>query len=174
MDRSAIVWIGHSRGGEGVVLAYDDLVEGDAASDQYSWEDIRIVSSIAPTLLIYTLIVGLAGLIMGPKIFQGAAMHPKAGTWSYGYMTMLILLAPAVMDGPFADGASSAFYTRLFLFLFIAVYGSVAVAVPPAAAVAAARRLFIFRHLGTQPRVLVRHSKLGLRGDRAELSTQIF
>jgi len=33
------------------------------------------------------------------------------------------------MDGPFADGASSAFYSRLFLFLVIAVYGSVAVAV---------------------------------------------
>ncbi len=50
VDRSSIVWIGHSRGGEGVVLAYDDLLEGDASEDQYGWEDIRIVSSIAPTL----------------------------------------------------------------------------------------------------------------------------
>ena len=50
IDTSAIVWIGHSRGGEGVVLAYDDLVEGDASSDEYSWEDIQIVSSIAPVI----------------------------------------------------------------------------------------------------------------------------
>ena len=50
VDTHAIVWIGHSRGGEGVVLAYDDLVEGDASSDEYSWEDIQIVSSIAPVI----------------------------------------------------------------------------------------------------------------------------
>jgi hypothetical protein len=40
-----------------------------------------------------------------------------------------VVLAPAVTDGFGSDGASSAFYTRLFLFLVIAVYGTVAVAV---------------------------------------------
>ncbi|MFT4623878.1 MAG: hypothetical protein ACI8PZ_002534 [Myxococcota bacterium] len=50
VDRSSIVWIGHSRGGEGVVLAYDDLLEGDASQSEYGWQDIRLVSSIAPTL----------------------------------------------------------------------------------------------------------------------------
>jgi hypothetical protein len=34
------------------------------------------VLSIAPTLSIYVLFVALAGLIMGVRIFQGAAMHP--------------------------------------------------------------------------------------------------
>ena len=50
VDSSQITWIGHSRGGEGVVLAYDDLLEGDAVSNNYSWEDIQIVSSIAPVI----------------------------------------------------------------------------------------------------------------------------
>ena len=91
----------------------------------FAWQ----VLSIWPSLVIYTLLIALSCLIAGPKIFQGAAMHPNAGTWSYGILTMIILLAPAVMDGAGSDGAGSAFYTRLFLFLVIAVYGSGAVAV---------------------------------------------
>jgi len=87
------------------------------------------VLSIHPSLLIYILLIALSLLVAGPKIFQGAGMHPKAGTWSYGVLTMIIVLAPAVMDGAGSDGASSAFYSRLLLFLVIAVYGSGAVTV---------------------------------------------
>jgi hypothetical protein len=87
------------------------------------------VLSIYPSLLIYTLLIALTVLLAGPKIFQGAGMGVNASTWSYGILTMIIVIAPAVMDGAGSDGASSAFYTRLFLFLVIAVYGSVAVAV---------------------------------------------
>ncbi|RLE30700.1 MAG: hypothetical protein DRJ61_12400 [Acidobacteria bacterium] len=87
------------------------------------------VLSIWPSLVIYILLIALSILVAGPKIFEGAAMHPNAGTWSYGILTMIIVLAPAVMDGAGSDGASSAFYTRLLLFLVIAVYGSGAVAV---------------------------------------------
>jgi hypothetical protein len=86
------------------------------------------VLSIHPSLLIYILLIALSLLVAGPKIFQGAGMHPEAGTWSYGVLTMIIVLAPAVMDGAGSDGASSAFYSRLLLFLVIAVYGSGAVA----------------------------------------------
>jgi len=56
-------------------------------------------------------------------------MHPKGAMWSYAYLTMIVVLAPAVMDGFGSDGASSAFYMRLFLFVVVAVYGSAAVAV---------------------------------------------
>jgi hypothetical protein len=87
------------------------------------------VLSIYPSLLIYTLLIALTLLLAGPKIFQGAGMGPEASTWSYGVLTMIIVIAPAVMDGAGSDGASSAFYTRLFLFVVIAVYGSIAVAV---------------------------------------------
>ncbi len=87
------------------------------------------ILSAWPTLIIYTLIIAGASLFFGRRIFHGAGMHAGAGTWSYGFLTMLVVLAPAVMDGPGADGASSAFYTRLGLFLVIAWYGSAAVAV---------------------------------------------
>jgi hypothetical protein len=49
--------------------------------------------------------------------------------WSYAYLTMIVVLAPAVTDGMGSDGAASAFYSRLFLFLVVTVYGSTAVAV---------------------------------------------
>jgi len=82
-----------------------------------------------PALIMYTLIIAGAALFFGRRIFKGPGMHAQAGVWSYGFLTMIVVLAPAVMDGPGADGASSAFYTRLGLFLLIAYYGSAAVAV---------------------------------------------
>ena len=87
------------------------------------------ILSIWPSLLMYTLLIGLAGLLFGPRIFQGAAMHPKFSMWSYAYLTMIIVLAPAVLDSQGGSAAGGAFYSRLFLFVVIAVYGSVAVAV---------------------------------------------
>ena len=87
------------------------------------------ILSIYLSLLIYTLLITLTLLLIGPKIFQGAGKHPKASTWSYGILTMIIVLAPALMDGAGSNGASSAFYIRLMLFLVIALYGSGAVAV---------------------------------------------
>jgi len=49
VDRHKIIWIGHSRGGEGVVRAYDRLFDGTATSAQYTLADIVLISSIAPT-----------------------------------------------------------------------------------------------------------------------------
>ena len=49
VDASRIVWIGHSRGGEGVVIAYDRIVDGGYAPSNFSLPNIRLVSSIAPT-----------------------------------------------------------------------------------------------------------------------------
>ncbi|RKZ80627.1 MAG: hypothetical protein DRQ35_01935 [Gammaproteobacteria bacterium] len=85
--------------------------------------------SIWPSLLIYGLLIALAGLLFGPRIFAGKAMHPKASMWSYAFLTMIIVLAPALLDGQTSDGASSAFYSRLGLFIIIAIYGSVSIAV---------------------------------------------
>jgi len=83
--------------------------------------------SIAPTLTLYALVVGLAGLIMGPRIFQGTAMHPQAATWSYGYITMVILLAPAVMDSVGGDAASAKFWDRIIMFAGATLYAVAAV-----------------------------------------------
>jgi hypothetical protein len=87
------------------------------------WE----ILSIAPTLMIYTLIIGLAGLIMGPKIFQGAAVHPQAATWSYAYLTMVVILAPAVMDSIGGDSASLKFWDRMIMFGGTTLYAVIAV-----------------------------------------------
>ncbi len=49
VDRHKIVWIGHSRGGEGVVRAYDRMFDGAYTPVNFTLSDIVLVSSIAPT-----------------------------------------------------------------------------------------------------------------------------
>ena len=83
--------------------------------------------SIYSSLLLFCLLIGLACLLYGRRIFQGLAMHPKAGMWSYALLTMLIVLTPAVTSTQ--GDASAAFYTRLMLFVIIAIYGTISVAV---------------------------------------------
>ena len=85
------------------------------------------VLSIAPTLPIYIVFVALTGLVLGIRIFQGPAMHPEGATWSYAYLTMLVILAPAVMDSAGGDSASIKFWERLVMFGGTAVYASIAV-----------------------------------------------
>ena len=50
VDGNTIVWIGHSRGGEGVTRAYDRLFDAHYVPTHYTIEDIQLVSSIAPTV----------------------------------------------------------------------------------------------------------------------------
>lgn len=49
IDTSRITWIGHSRGGEGVVIAYDRLFDGSHTPTHFSREDIKLISSMLPT-----------------------------------------------------------------------------------------------------------------------------
>jgi hypothetical protein len=84
---------------------------------------------IWPSLLMYTLLVALAGLIYGRWIFQGPAVHPKFQMVQYAYLTMIVILAPAVLDGIGSSAAGGAFWSRLLLFILIALYGTGAVAV---------------------------------------------
>lgn len=87
------------------------------------------VMSIHPSLLMFCLIIALACLIYGRRIFQGPGMHPRGGTWSYALLTMVIILTPAVTNTQETGDAGAAFYTRLMLFIIIAIYGTIAVAV---------------------------------------------
>ncbi len=48
LDTSRIIWIGHSRGGDGVARAYDDLFKGVVTPTHFSIDDIVLVDSIAP------------------------------------------------------------------------------------------------------------------------------
>src|SRR5262245_7968539 len=50
MDTSTrIIWIGHSRGGEGVARAYDRIFDGNYTPTNFQLQDIILISSIAPT-----------------------------------------------------------------------------------------------------------------------------
>ncbi|MFI4882574.1 MAG: GC-type dockerin domain-anchored protein [Phycisphaerales bacterium JB064] len=48
VDTSRIMWIGHSRGGEGVARAYTRVRDGLVSTQNYDADDIVLVSSIAP------------------------------------------------------------------------------------------------------------------------------
>jgi len=83
--------------------------------------------SIWPSLIFYTLLIALGGLIMGRRIFSGLAMHAQAGTWSYAFLTMIVLIAPAVLDGPGGSSASVSFYSRLGMMIAATLYSVAAV-----------------------------------------------
>jgi len=85
--------------------------------------------SVWPSLTFYTLIVALAGLYFGRGIFKGPAVAPKFQMWSYAYLTMIVILAPAVLDSPVSSTAEAAFWLRLGLIALVAVYGTITVAV---------------------------------------------
>lgn len=85
------------------------------------------VLSVVPELSMYALLVALGALVFGPRIFRGKGMHPQAGTWSYGYLTMIVILAPAVMDSMSGSSADVAFWSRLLMFALATAYGVAAV-----------------------------------------------
>jgi hypothetical protein len=85
------------------------------------------VLSIWPSLIMYILLIGLGGLVMGPRIFAGPGMQPAGATWSYGYLTMIVVLAPAVLDSQTGAAAGDAFWSRLEMFIWATIYGTGAV-----------------------------------------------
>lgn len=85
------------------------------------------ILSIMPTLTMYTLVVAIAALIFGRRIFEGRALSADAETWSYGFLTFVVLLAPAVNDGLTGSTAGASFWSRMFLFAATTVYAVAAV-----------------------------------------------
>ena len=82
--------------------------------------------SVMPTLSLYTVVVTLAGLFIGARIFKGDGLAPDGPTWSYAYLTMLVILAPAVMDTSGAD-AGAKFNDRIIMFVLATLYAFMAV-----------------------------------------------
>jgi hypothetical protein len=87
------------------------------------------VLSVWPSLMMYTMLIAMGGLIMGRRVFQGLAMHPQAGTWSYAFLTMIVVIAPAVMDSAGGDAAGAKFWERLIMLLAATFYSVAAVTV---------------------------------------------
>ncbi len=83
--------------------------------------------SVWPSLTLYVLLIALAGLIFGRRIFSGKGLHPEAATWSYAFLTMIVVLAPAALDSNFGNTAGAQFYDRLLMFLGATLYGVTAV-----------------------------------------------
>ena len=50
VDTSRVMWIGHSRGGEGVVRATTKILDGVYVPTNYGLDDFKVTSSIAPTV----------------------------------------------------------------------------------------------------------------------------
>ena len=87
------------------------------------------IMGIWPSPVLYVLLVVLAGLIMGRHVFQGQGMNPKAGVWSYAFLTMLVIIAPALMDSAGGDAAGAKFFDRLIMMGWATLYGVAAVSV---------------------------------------------
>lgn len=49
IDTDRIVWIGHSRGAEGVVIGYDRMFDGTYTPTYFNTVDIKLISSMLPT-----------------------------------------------------------------------------------------------------------------------------
>lgn len=98
-------------------LIFSTLAGGLAAV--VAWQ----VLSIWPSLAMYVLLIALAGLLFGQKVFAGRGLHPDAATWSYAFLTMIIVLAPAVLDSDFGSAAGVKFYDRLLMFGWATLYG---------------------------------------------------
>ena len=49
LDSHRIVWIGHSRGAEGITRAYDRMLDGEYIPDNFTAGDILLLSSMLPT-----------------------------------------------------------------------------------------------------------------------------
>lgn len=83
---------------------------------------------INPSLVMYSLLIGLACLLYGRGIFKAGGLHPQSAMWGYALITMIVVLAPTV--GSMASGQSSAerFWLRLVYFFVVAFYGWFAVA----------------------------------------------
>ncbi len=77
-----------------------------------------------PTLAMYTLLIALAALLFGSVIFKGEGMDPKGAMWSYAFLTMIIILAPAVGASASGDSAAGRFWFRQGQFLALALYSS--------------------------------------------------
>lgn len=87
-----------------------------------------LLLSIHPSLWMYTLWMTAAGLYAGCKLFGVLATRVAPSFWSNAFVTMLILLGPAVEDSVSGEGAAAAFAVRFATFVGVTVYAWLAIA----------------------------------------------
>lgn len=84
---------------------------------------------IRPNLGLYTLLVAIAALVFGRRIFTRDGVAADASTWSYAILTLIVVLAPAALDTQTGSDASTRFYDRLLMFSLASFYGVAATAI---------------------------------------------
>jgi len=87
-----------------------------------------IILSACPNLAMYTLLIALAALLYGPRIFKGEGLNSDGDMWSFAFWTMFIILAPTVGSAAWETSAAERFWTRQLQFMGVALYGTFAVA----------------------------------------------
>lgn len=80
------------------------------------------ILQIWPTLVIYGLLFALCGLVIGQKVFSGDGLARNGSMWSYGLLTMMVIVAPAAVDSVSGDGASARFADRITMFFLATLY----------------------------------------------------
>jgi hypothetical protein len=103
----------------GLALLFSTLIGGLAAVALW------LVLKVWPSLLLYSLLILLAGLMLGRRIFAPPGNGLPGPVWSYGFVTMLIILGPIVLDS--GDAAGGRFFDRLLMFGGATVYSVLAV-----------------------------------------------
>jgi len=82
---------------------------------------------ICPSLWMFFLYTLLAGLYFAGKFFGVLASRYSASFWQYAFVTMLILLGPAVSDSAQGKDVYKAFAVRLGLFVAVTLYAWLAI-----------------------------------------------
>jgi len=77
---------------------------------------------ISPTLWMFFLWMLLFGIYFAGKFFGVFVSRFPASFWQYAFVTMLILLGPAVADSASGKDVYQAFVVRLILFVAVTVY----------------------------------------------------
>ena len=116
--------MGQQASGEGTRQAGRSLIMSTVIGGALAIIGYQLVS-VVPSLTLYAIFVALTGFFVGRRIFVGPAMSPDGGTWSYGYLTMLVILAPALMDTSTSAGVK--FWERIFMFGATTLYSVAAV-----------------------------------------------
>ena len=86
-----------------------------------------ILLSIFPHLWMYFLFTLIFGMYFSSKIYQLLATRYPASYWLNVFMTMLLLLGPAVEDTATGDDVYERFFIRMSLFIFVTLYAVAAV-----------------------------------------------
>ena len=87
--------------------------------------------SIWPTLLWYVVLTFLSALIMGQRIFGDKGGQASAHMWGYAFTTSIVINASAVLTADsFNDQdmtGDERYFMRIWMFVFVTVYGMIAV-----------------------------------------------